>query len=70
MPMPQLGERDGFTSPVAWLPALKARNFPAADGGKFNRASAMIERAEFPVQRNSTLKASIGLTYRDPVTVR
>ena len=35
------------------LPALKARNFPAPT--LFKIASAMIERAELPVHRNSTL---------------
>jgi hypothetical protein len=39
---------------ISWLPALKARNLPAPT--LFKIASAMIERAELPVQRNSTLK--------------
>ena len=43
----------GLTWPLGWLPALHARNRPAPT--LFKIASAMIERAEFPVQRNSTL---------------
>jgi hypothetical protein len=43
----------GLTSPFGWLPALQARNRPAPT--LFRIASAMIERAELPVQRNSTL---------------
>jgi hypothetical protein len=41
------------TEPEGWLPALYAvnRGFPL----KLRIASAMIERAEFPVQRNRTL---------------
>jgi hypothetical protein len=42
-----------LTCPAGLLPALRARNFPAPS--LFRIASAMIERAEFPVQRNSTL---------------
>jgi hypothetical protein len=41
-------------SPLGWLPAENARNLPFPS--RFRIASAMIERAELPVQRNSTLK--------------
>jgi hypothetical protein len=43
----------GLTRPVGWLPAVNARKFglPLL----FKMASAKMERAEFPVQRNSTL---------------
>src|SRR5580704_19639077 len=42
----------GCTLPFGWLPALWAWNLPAPS--LFKMASAMIERAELPVQRNST----------------
>jgi hypothetical protein len=43
----------GLTIPAGWLPALKAVKFAAPL--RFMIASAMMERAEFPVQRNNTL---------------
>lgn len=43
-----------MTSPLGWLPAENARNLPFPS--RFRIASAVIERAELPVQRNSTLK--------------
>src|SRR5215469_17200492 len=43
----------GLTVPLGWLPALKALKFGLPL--MFRRASAMIERAELPVQRKSTL---------------
>src|SRR5262245_48296092 len=43
----------GCTLPFGWLPALYARNFVAPI--LLRIASAMIERAELPVQRNKTL---------------
>src|SRR3954452_13057825 len=43
----------GFTWPLGWLPALHARKRPAPT--LFKIASAIIERAELPVHRNSTL---------------
>src|SRR5262249_27896417 len=42
----------GCTAPFGWLPAEKAQNFPPPS--RFMMASAMIERAEFPVHRNKT----------------
>ncbi len=44
----------GRTEPDGWLPALYAVKF--GQPLWFMRASAMIERAEFPVHRNKTLK--------------
>src|SRR4029078_10377633 len=46
----------GLTLPAGWLPALKARNLPMPN--RFKMHSAMTERAEFPVQRKSTLRGS------------
>jgi hypothetical protein len=43
----------GRTTPDGWLPALKALKF--GKPLRFMIASAIIERAEFPVQRNNTL---------------
>src|SRR5580693_10455055 len=43
----------GRSAPEAWLPALKAVN--RGPPLWFRIASAMMERAEFPVQRNKTL---------------
>src|SRR3546814_784529 len=43
----------GWTSPLGKLPALKARKHPSPS--RFSSASAKIERALFPVHRNSTL---------------
>jgi hypothetical protein len=43
----------GATRPFGWLPALYAQNFPPPI--LLRTASAMIDRAEFPVHRNSTL---------------
>src|SRR5208283_4543600 len=43
----------GLTRPVGWLPALKAWKLGLPRW--FKIASARMERAEFPVQRNSTL---------------
>src|SRR5258708_235107 len=45
----------GLTWPLGWLPALYARNFPCPI--LFKIASAMIDRAEFPVWRNRRLNA-------------
>jgi hypothetical protein len=42
------------------LPALYARNFPCPR--LFKIASAMIERAELPVQRNSALNGLSAMT--------
>src|SRR5262249_9030737 len=50
-------------------PALNALNL--ARPSRFKMASAMIERAEFPVQRKSTLSGSLLLTTsirRPPLT--
>ena len=51
--------------PLGWLPAEKARNLPRPS--RLRIASAMIERAEFPVQRkrtlNSFLWAASGMGY-------
>jgi hypothetical protein len=44
---------NGFTLPVGMLPALKPANLPWPIVEA--RASAMMLRAEFPVQRKSTL---------------
>src|SRR5687767_5003661 len=49
----------GLTSPLGWLPALWARKRPAPS--RFRMASPIIDRAELPVQRNSTLKADSGM---------
>jgi len=43
----------GFTRPVGWLPALKARKCPPPS--EFRTDSAMIERAELPVHGKRTL---------------
>jgi hypothetical protein len=43
----------GRTMPEGWLPALYAVN--AGFRLEFSIASAMMERAEFPVHRNKTL---------------
>jgi hypothetical protein len=45
---------------AGWLPALKALNFPRPR--RLRLTSAMIDRAEFPVQRNSTFSGSLLLT--------
>src|SRR5215469_14719560 len=44
----------GLTVPLGWLPALNAVKFGLPL--QFRMASAIIERAELPVQRKSTLK--------------
>ena len=44
----------GRTRPAGWLPALKAVKFGAPF--RFMMASAMMDRAEFPVHKNRTLK--------------
>src|SRR5579859_7573583 len=46
--------------PLGWLPAEKARNRPCP--ARLSTASAMIERAELPVQMNSTLNTLFGTT--------
>ncbi len=43
----------GLTAPFGWLPAENARKWPAPS--LFRMLSARMERAELPVQRNSTL---------------
>jgi hypothetical protein len=42
---------------AGWLPALKALNFPRPR--RLRLTSAIIDRAEFPVQRNSTFSGSL-----------
>src|SRR5690606_35492135 len=49
----------GFTWSLGWLPAEKALNRPSPSRRRM--LSAMIERAEFPVHRNSTLKTRSGI---------
>ena len=46
-----------WVRPFGRLPAENARKFPRPF--RLSRASAIIERAEFPVHRNSTLNASV-----------
>src|SRR3546814_10012084 len=43
---------NGWTSPLGWLPALNDLKRPSPS--RLRIASAMMERAELPVQRNST----------------
>ena len=53
----------GSTSPFGWLPALYARNLPPAIGAWFAIASARIDRAELPVQRNSTFSGASAVGF-------
>ncbi len=54
---------NGSTSPFGWLPALYARNLPPAIGAWFAIASARIDRAELPVQRNSTFNGGSAVGF-------
>src|SRR5262249_39694566 len=59
----------GWTSPFGWLPALYAVN--VGNPFLFMMASAIMERAELPVQRNSTwyrlgMAASLQLQHVGP----
>ena len=49
----------GLTWPFGWLPAEKAWKRPAPS--LLRIASAMIERAELPVQRNSVLNICLAI---------
>src|SRR4029077_534315 len=51
---------NGFTVPVGWLPALNAANWPFPS--ELRITSAMILRAELPVQRKSTLNGPRSMT--------
>src|SRR5262245_30810 len=52
---------NGCTSPLGRLPAEKALNLPSPS--LLRIASAMIDRAEFPVHKNSTLKGRSGIRF-------
>src|SRR6266508_2585671 len=52
----------GRTTPEGWLPALNA--LKTERPLKFRMASAMIDRAELPVQRKRTLYC-VGIVYSD-----
>jgi hypothetical protein len=54
----------GRTTPDGWLPALYAVKFGIPL--RFMIASAMIERAEFPVHKNNTLKRAIEASSNIP----
>src|SRR5258706_13714180 len=53
LPRRSISRASGWTAPFGWLPALKARKRPPPH--RWSSASAMMLRAELPVQRNRTL---------------
>src|SRR5258706_6753116 len=53
LPLRSISRASGWTAPFGWLPALKARKRPPPP--RWSSASAMMPRAELPVQRNRTL---------------
>ena len=55
----------GSTTPLGRLSALEARNLPPPMAGCFIIASARIERAEVPVQKNSTVSSDRSAMTRD-----
>jgi hypothetical protein len=55
--LPEQVKNKGMHLPFGWLPAGKAGNFPGPSRCKM--ASAMIDRAELPVQRNSFVSAGL-----------